>query len=136
MRPWCINKPSLRPFFTIVDQVSIISHVINTYGYKCVDLIMIVTMAFMLSTVFRSSSLAIGISLGLLFVGSGIVDLISRYSWSKYYLFSNTDLTQYLNNKPVVEGMTLQFSIVVLLVYFIVFNLLSWSIFKKRDVAA
>jgi ABC-2 type transport system permease protein len=120
----------------VIHQVSIISHVIHTYGYKCVDLIMIVTMAFMLSTVFRSSSLAIGISLGLLFVGSGIVDLLSRYNWSKYYLFANTDLTQYLNNKPVVEGMTLQFSLAVLVVYFILFNVLSWSIFKKRDVAA
>ncbi|WP_264373553.1 ABC transporter permease [Paenibacillus psychroresistens] len=120
----------------VIHQVSIIGHVIQTYGYNCVDLIMIVTMAFMLSTVFRSSSLAIGISLGLLFVGSGIDELISRYSWSKYYLFTNTDLSQYLNDSPRVEGMTLQFSIAVLVVYFLVFNLLSWSLFKKRDVAA
>jgi ABC-2 type transport system permease protein len=62
--------------------------------------------------------------------------LISRYSWSKYYLFTNTDLSQYLTDSPIVKGMTLQFSIIVLIVYFIVFNLLSWSIFQKRDVAA
>jgi ABC-2 type transport system permease protein len=120
----------------VIHEVGIFSHVVNTYGYKCVDLIMIVTMAFMLSTVFRSSSLAIGLSLGLLLVGSNIVLLIARYSWAKYYLFTNTDLTQYLNNRPIMEGMTLKFSILVLVVYFLIFNILSWSIFKKRDIAA
>ncbi|MDB5055222.1 MAG: hypothetical protein JWM44_3272 [Bacilli bacterium] len=120
----------------VIHQVNIVGHVLSTYGYKCVDLIMIVTMAFMLSTVFRSSSLAIGISLGFLFVGTGVVKLISRYSWSKYYLFTNTDLTQYLTNSPRVEGMTLLFSIAVLCAYFLLFNILSWTIFKKRDIAA
>lgn len=120
----------------VIHQVGIVGHVLSTYGYNCIDLIMIVTMAFMLSTVFRSSSLAIGLSLGLLFVGQSIVGLLSRYSWSKYYLFTNTDLTQYLNNSPRVEGMTLQFSIIILIGYFVVFNLMAWSIFQKRDVAA
>jgi ABC-2 type transport system permease protein len=120
----------------MIHEVGIFGHVVNTYGYKCVDLIMIVTLAFMLSTVFRSSSLAIGLSLGLLFVGSGIVQVISRYSWAKYYLFTNTDLTQYLNNQPIMEGMTLKFSILVIVIYFLIFNIMSFSIFKKRDVAA
>jgi ABC-2 type transport system permease protein len=32
--------------------------------------------------------------------------------------------------------MTLGFSVAVLLVYFIVFNALSWLVFTRRDVAA
>jgi ABC-2 type transport system permease protein len=98
-------------------------------------MLMIVTLAFMLSTVFRSSSLAIGIALGLLFIGPLLVGLIAKYAWAKYYLFSNT-LSQYVNDSPMIEGLTLQFSIGILLVYFLVFNLLSWVIFVKRDVAA
>jgi ABC-2 type transport system permease protein len=120
----------------VVHEVSMIFHVLSTYGYQCVALLMIVTMAFMLSTVFRSSSLSIGLSLGIMFIGSGITAVISQYGWAKYYLFENTDLTQYLNDSPNIEGMTLQFSIIVLLVYFLIFNALSWTIFNKRDVAA
>ncbi len=120
----------------IVHEANIVGHVLSTYGYMCVELIMMVTLAFMLSTVFRSSSLAISLSLGVMFVGATIAGLLSRYSWAKYLLFTNTDLTQYLNDKPMIEGMTLPFSITVLIIYFIVFNLLSWFIFKKRDVAS
>lgn len=116
-----------------VHQVGIVEHFLSSYGYKCVELIMIVTLALMLSTVSRSSSLAIGLSLGLLFLGTSIVN-VSRYCWSKYYLFTNTDLSQYLITSPRIAGMSLAFSITVLLVYFFLFNFLSWTIFKKRDI--
>jgi ABC-2 type transport system permease protein len=121
---------------SVVHEVNMASHVLNQYGYESISLVMIVTLAFMLSTVFRSSSLAIGLSLGIMFIGPTVAVFLTRYSWAKYYLFENTDLTQYLTESPRIEGMTLQFSIIVLLVYFIIFNALSWTIFKKRDVAS
>jgi ABC-2 type transport system permease protein len=111
-------------------------HVLSTYALKLVDLIMVVTLAFMISTVFRSASLAIGISIFIMFAGQAISVLLMRYSWGKYFLFANTDLTQYLQGRPLQEGMTMGFSITVLLIYFLLFNALSWSIFRKRDVAA
>lgn len=120
----------------VVHEDSMLVHALGTYGLKCIELIMIVTMTFMISTVFRSSSLAIGISLMAMFVGSLVLLFIMKYSWAKYYLFANTDLSQYLEGNPLLQGMTLPFSIAVLLVYFFVFNLLSWTIFMKRDVAA
>jgi ABC-2 type transport system permease protein len=110
-------------------------HVLAIYGSSSIEMLLIVTLAFMLSTVFRSSSLAIGMSLGLLFIGPLLVQLIAKYSWAKYYLFSNT-LSQYVNHTPLMEGLTLPFSIGILLAYFLLFNLLSWVIFTKRDVAA
>jgi ABC-2 type transport system permease protein len=110
-------------------------HVLAIYGSSGIEMLLIVTLAFMLSTVFRSSSLSIGVALGLLFIGPLLVGLIAKYAWAKYYLFSNT-LSQYVNDSPMIEGLTLQFSIGILLVYFLVFNLLSWVIFVKRDVAA
>jgi ABC-2 type transport system permease protein len=110
-------------------------HVLAIYGSSCKEMLLIVTLAFMLSTVFRSSSLAIGASLGLLFIGPLLVDLIAKYAWAKYYLFSNT-LSQYVNHNPLIDGLTLPFSIGILLAYFLIFNVLSWLIFAKRDVAA
>lgn len=107
------------------------------YGYNCVNLLMMVTLAFMISSAFRSSSMAIGFSIGLMFMGELAVGLLGRYSWIKYFLFANTNLRQYTAGyTPVVEGMTMGFSIAVLLVYFIAFNAVAWGLFTKRDVAA
>jgi ABC-2 type transport system permease protein len=120
----------------IVHEANIVQHAISTYLYQCVQMLMIVTLAFMISTVFRSSSVAIAMSLISMFGGSSIVDFLAQYSWAKYYLFENTDLTQYLNGTPLIPGMTLSFSVMVLLGYFVVFNVLAWVVFKKRDVTA
>jgi ABC-2 type transport system permease protein len=120
----------------IVHEVNMVGHLLSTYGYQCIELIMIVSVAFMISTVFRSSSIAIAFSIGMLFLGYAIGAFLTNYSWTKYYLFSNIDLTQYLNGSPRIAGMTLQFSIIVLICYFLIFNVLSWGVFKKRDVGA
>lgn len=119
-----------------VLESNMLLHVASTFGLQCVELIMTVTLAFMISTVFRSSSLAIGLSMFVMFAGPGIAMLLSRYEWGKYFLFANTNLTPYIEGRPMMEGMTLPFSIGVLVVYFILFNFCSWLLFKKRDVAA
>ena len=40
------------------------------YGLASIEMIMLATMAFMISSVFRNSSLAIGLSLFLMFTGA------------------------------------------------------------------
>ncbi|BFT75430.1 ABC transporter permease [Paenibacillus sp. P36] len=119
-----------------VHEGSMLVFTLATYGLKLIELVMIVTLAFMISTVFRSASLAIGISIFIMFAGQIITMLLLRYSWGKYFLFANTDLTPYLKGQPLAEDMTLGFSIVVLVVYYLLFILLSWEIFRRRDVAA
>ena len=107
------------------------------YVLKSVDVFILATMAFMISAVFRNSSLAIGISLFLLFMGPNVTYLLAmRYDWTKYVLFANTNLLQYETGNAMVEGMTLGFSIAVLAVYYVVFQLLAFFVFSKRDVAA
>lgn len=118
-----------------IHQLPMYAHVLATYGLKCINLVMIATISFVISAALRSSSLAIAISILLLFVGSTVVQVLSRYSWDKYILFANTDLSQYLNGTPLVPGMTPAFSITVLIVYFVVFHAVAWLIFTRRDVA-
>ncbi len=108
----------------------------KTYMLNGISTVMYITMAFMISSAFRSSAMAIGFSIGALFAGNIVMGALHRFDWSKYLLFANTDLTQYLAGHPFQDGMTLSFSIVVLAVYFLVFNLISWLIFTRRDVAA
>ncbi|MCL6631386.1 MAG: ABC transporter permease [Alicyclobacillus herbarius] len=117
-----------------IEQMPMYAHVLAMYGLKCINLLMIVTISFMISVLLRSSALAIAISLLLLFVGSTLVQFLSSHTWVKFILFANTDLTQYMDGTPVVKGMTLGFSIVVLAVYFILFHLVSWIVFTRRDV--
>lgn len=118
------------------EYVSIAGDILSTYGYKLINLVMMATFAFMISTVFRNSALAIGLAIFLMMAGTQIVFFFAERSWAKYILFANTDLTQYkTGNTPMLEGMTLGFSVSVLIVYYAIFIVLSWFVFTKRDVA-
>lgn len=120
----------------VVEQ-NMFLYLIKNYLLASIDVIMITTMAFMISAVFRNSSMAIGLSIFLLFMGGSLTTLISsKYDWAKYILFANTDLTQYFDGIPLVKGMTLGFSILMLLIYFFIFQILAFKVFTKRDVAA
>lgn len=103
-----------------------------------IEIVLISGFAFMISSVFRNSSLAIGLSIVLTFSGKIMVQLMAHYgmNWGKYILFANTNLKQHLQgNRPLFEGMTLGFSMSVLFVYLLIFLLASWAAFTKRDVS-
>jgi ABC-2 type transport system permease protein len=119
-----------------VEEKNMVVTLWQTYLLNGVSTVLFVTMAFMISTAFRSSAMAIGISIFALLAGAAMMELLQAYEWSKYLLFPNIDLTQYLVGRPYQEGMTMTFSILVLIGYFLAFNLVSWLAFTKRDVAA
>lgn len=118
-----------------LEQVSVIQQIVSGYGFQLVTLLMMATFAFMISAIFRQSALAIGTAIFLMFAGNAIVTFFAKYTWSKYILFANTDLNQYVNGTPWIEGMTLGFSIIVLIVYYVIFLAITWMSFTKRDVA-
>lgn len=115
-----------------------LSRILESLLYSYIDLLVIAAFSFMLSTVFRSSGIAIGLSLFILFAGNIFTLLFhpSRYAWAKYLLFTNMDLGQYRGGQVGPAGMTLGFSITVLAVYVLLFLAVAWLVFKKRDVAA
>lgn len=120
-----------------VVERSILVQLIVEYLLSSIDMLMVATMAFMISSVFRNSNLAIGISLFLLLMGGTVTMMLAgKFEWTKYFLFANTDLLVYFDGVPPVEGMTLMFSIIMLIVYFVVFQLSAFWVFAKRDVAA
>lgn len=96
----------------------------------------IATFAFTVGSVFRSSSLAIGLSLFIYFSGSMVTALLAKYEVAKYLLFTHMDLTQFETGMKLVEDITMPFSLVVLAVYMIVFLVISYTTFVKRDVTA
>ncbi|MBB6637671.1 ABC transporter permease [Cohnella thailandensis] len=120
----------------IIHEGSMFLASIEKYGYNVVMLVMYVTMAFMISSAFRSSSMAIAFSLLCMLVGNTLSGLLSGYSWVKYLIFPNIDLTQYMEGAtPLRPEMTLGFSIAMLAIYYVVFQFVAWLLFTKRDVA-
>lgn len=114
--------------------VSVFKEVLTSYGYSMINLIMMTTFAFMISTVFRNSSLAIGTAIFLMMSGNTIVAVFANKPFAKYILFANTDLKQYADGYVMIEGMTLSFSITMLIIYYLLFLGLAWIFFTKRDV--
>ncbi|XID92829.1 ABC transporter permease [Paenibacillaceae bacterium WGS1546] len=116
-------------------------HVLTFYLLQFVTLVIIVTFGFTMSAAFRSGSLAIGLSIFFLFAGQLITSLfaLADKAWVKYVLFVHLDLTSYMNGGqgPIPNHpMSLGFSLAVLAAYFVLFNAISWTVFRKRDIAA
>ncbi|WP_233260476.1 ABC transporter permease [Paenisporosarcina sp. OV554] len=119
-----------------VVEVSYWGRVLALYALQFVGIIVYLTFAFMIGSVFRSSSLAIGLSIFLLFVGPSIVLFLSKYEFVKYILFTHTDLTGYISGNTFVPGLTWPLSLVVLTIYMLLFLVISFWSFTKRDVTA
>ncbi|MGG6314526.1 ABC transporter permease [Paenibacillus macerans] len=121
-------QPGVSPLGTILESLL----------YSYVDLLVITVFSFMVSTVFRSSGIAIGLSIFILFAGNIFTMLFNpiRFPWAKYMLFNNMNLNQYRGGQIGPAGMTLGFSAGVLAAYVLLFLAVAWLVFKKRDVAA
>ncbi|MGN1401650.1 MAG: ABC transporter permease subunit [Bacillus sp. (in: firmicutes)] len=120
----------------VVEQSPFVAAMLN-YLLSSVGLFMLTTMAFMISSAFRNSSLAIGISLFLLLMGSNLTYLLSlKFDWAKYSLFANIHLNEFLIGNPFIAGTSMSFSVIMLTIYLVIFLFLSIIFFTKRDVAS
>ncbi|MCC2685321.1 MAG: hypothetical protein K0R75_2220 [Paenibacillaceae bacterium] len=117
-----------------IREVNMLGATLIDYGYQSIEFLLVVSLAFMLSSVFRSSTLAVGLAMFVTLAGQIITALLTRYPWGKYWLFANTDLTIYRAG-AAPEGMTMGFSLTVIVVYYALFLAVSWAAFVRRDVA-
>ncbi|WP_431801818.1 ABC transporter permease [Halobacillus andaensis] len=92
-----------------VTEAPIFTHTASQYLLSSVNLLMMATFAFMISTVFRNSALAIGVAIFLMMSGNTIVSFFADKEWAKYILFANTDLNQFFTGSPVISDLTLDF---------------------------
>ncbi|EDP67179.1 YhcI [Carnobacterium sp. AT7] len=103
-----------------------------------VYLVIIATIAFTLSTISRNTSLSLGTTLGLLFLGPPFMLYLStKTELAKYLLMANWNLTNYLpGNSPFMEDMTLPFSMIINSLYLIVLLFVAYYSFNKKDILA
>lgn len=101
-------------------------------------LIIIATIAFSLSTISRNTSLSLGTTLGILFLGPLLtLYLSSKTELAKYLLMANWNLTNYLpGNNPSIEGMTFMFSMIINSLYLFLLLFAAYYSFNKKDILA
>ncbi|MGM7700554.1 ABC transporter permease [Pseudalkalibacillus sp. Hm43] len=108
-------------------------------AYYLPSLLIITAIAFMLSTLFKSQALAVGIGIFVLFVSSTLgglmVFLAEKYEWAKFVIFPHLDLTIYALQDKILGDVTLQFSLMILTVYYAIFMILTFVFFQKRDIS-
>lgn len=118
------------------DHAPFVSYFGGLVASNLIYLVIIATLAFMLSTVTRNTSLSLGTTLGVIFLGSGVTQfLASKTDLAKYLLTANWSLENYLPGRRVpIDGLTLPFSLGVDVVYVGLFIGLAYYLFNKQDV--
>lgn len=95
----------------------------------------VATVTFMLSVLVRSTAAVMGIMLSCLIAGTILSTMIESWESAKYLFVVNMKLIGYLTNAvPPVEGMSLGFSLAVLLAWGIAALAISFISFTRRDV--
>lgn len=99
--------------------------------------ILIGTLAFALSTLFLNSPLAVALPI-LGYMGSDVINMIAisyKWNWVKYFVTPNWDLSQYLfAGTPMFSGISIEFSITICAIYFVIMLVASIVSFKKRNI--
>lgn len=99
--------------------------------------ILLMTLAFSVSTIFSNSALAITIGL-LGYMGSPFVNqlgIVFKLNWLKFFVTPNWDLTQYFfGGLPTFQGLTPIFSGIIIVLYMLIMLIPTFIIFKKKNI--
>lgn len=106
------------------------------YLLGSIELIMMATLAFTLSSLTRNSAISIGLGVSLFLVGGTVTSFLAtnQLDWARYMLFANTNLNYISMKLTPFLGHTITFALIVLAVYMGVFWLTAWDGFVRRDV--
>lgn len=123
-----------------IETMSIIKYLIINICAKLPMFLLLITLAFTISTLFTNSALAIALPL-LGYMVSSIINQLIAHALLKdikaplYFVTPNWDLTSYLfGGLPSFEPINLRFSILVCLSYFLIMIFISCFVFKKRNI--
>lgn len=118
-------------------EMGILKNIILTGLGKMPIYILLGTLAFALSTIFNNTPVAITITL-MGYIASSIINQFAYYydiKWLKFFVTPNWDFTQFFyGGLPLLEGMKVPFSVVICLIYFAIMMVVSFMVFKKRNI--
>lgn len=97
--------------------------------------LVVATITFMLSVLVRSTAAVMGIMLACLIAGTILSTMVASWETAKYLFMVNLQLIDYLEDAaPPIAGMSLGFSLLVLLVWGASALIISFVSFTRRDV--
>ena len=100
-------------------------------------LVLLATLAFACSTLFTNSAVAIAIPL-LGYMSADMINMLViqfKVQFMKFFVSLNWDFEEYLfGNLPQMEGMTLGFSVVICMLYFVAMVIPTFLAFKKKNI--
>lgn len=100
-------------------------------------LVLLATLAFACSTLFTNSAVAIAIPL-LGYMSADMINMLViqfKVQFMRFFVSLNWDFEEYLfGNLPQMEGMTLGFSAVICMLYFVVMVIPTFIAFKKKNI--
>lgn len=119
-----------------VKEIPGFLYVAECYLLSSVQLVVMGSLAFAISSLFRSSALAIGISVMALFGGNTITLILSQlqFDWGRYLIFSNLDISGIAEGNSMFAGQTVTGALVVIAVHMVIFLLTAWDGFNKREI--
>lgn len=120
-----------------IQEMGIASYMLLQTIGKLPIYVLLMTLAFALSALFNNSAVAITLTL-LGYMGSSMINMIGLQlglDWIKYFVTPNWDLTQhFFGGLPMYEGTSLEFSIVINAIYFVIMLIPTYLVFKKRNI--
>ena len=120
-----------------IQEISIPNYLLMQTLGKLPMYILLMTLAFALSTLFTNSALAITIGV-LGYIGGPLVNQLAiayNLKWIKYFVTPNWDLRQYLyGGVPQFEGINFAFSIAIIICYMIIMLVPTYMVFKRRNI--
>lgn len=118
-----------------VKLLSLWKFLLMDFGLVWFVAIVVGTLSFMLSVLIRSTAAGMGVMLAALISGAILSNMVSSWESAKYFFMVNLRLTDYMTGMaPPIEGMTLSFSMMILLVWWAAALFVSFLVFTRKDV--
>ncbi len=111
-------------------------YMIKSYLLSSVEIVVMSTLAFAVSTLMKSSAFAIGISMFCMLAGKSIVSMLAMVNqdWARYLIFANLDLRSIANGGGMFLYQTVTAAIGVIAVHMVIFWLIAWDGFTRREI--
>lgn len=110
-------------------------YLLMQFGLAWLISVVVASLSFMLSVLIRSTAAGMGIMLACLISGMILKGMVESWEAAKYLFMVNLDLIAYLENAaPPVEGMTLGFSLSVLLAWGAAAVAVAYGVFTRKDM--
>lgn len=119
-----------------VKEMPTLLYAAEQYLMKSVEMVVMSTLAFAISSLVRSTALAIGVSVFTMCIGSTVTQLLGQLGpdWARFLVFANTDLASISKGYSIFAQHSLTFAVGVLIAHMVVFLLTAWDGFTKRSV--